>query len=448
MNASAMTHRPTPPAPRIQWHEGMLLSPQHFQQESARVDDLIAWQLLAVQPLGWGVRRLEIDEGLLISGQVRVLALEAVMPDGMSVTWPAPGPGLPELALDITPLAAQLEEKEAAVYLTVGRARSLRVSAQPARYRSLPGELVEDEVSEALPVDIPRAVPNLALAIGERPSSAYLHLKLMTVRKDNEVYRRGDYLPALLEVPVHSEVRQRAQALAAQLRSKAAFLVKQTADPSSRIEDRLAILEGKARLGSLVAALPTLEALLRSPAVSPYALYLALCALLGPLATLRPGAVPLLPPAWVHEDPLSAFGPVLDSLEDFAGEVSQEWRTGLFDFDGELFSVPLETVVPGTRLVIGLRGQPERELVGWMSGAVIGSRTVWTSLSDRRVLGAARRRIDDAPELGLRSSAGYTLFAIEVAEDCIVSGQPLVISNANETSAMQRPHEMVIFIKG
>ena len=443
-----MTYRPTPPAPRIQWHEGMLLSPQHFQQESARVDDLVAWQHLAAHPLGWGLRRLDIDESLLTNGLVRVLALEAVMPDGMAVTWPASAPGLPDLTLDITPLAAQLEEAQAAIYLTVGRARSLRVSAQPARFRGVPGERVEDEISEALPIDLPRAVPNLALAVGERPSSAYLSLKLMTVRKDNEVYKRGAYEPAWLEVPLHSEVRQRAQALAAQMRSKAAFLVKQTSDPSSRMEDRLAILEGKARLASLVFALPVLEALLRSPSVPPHALYLALCAQLGPLAALRPGAVPMLPPAWVHDDPMAALGPVLDALEDFAGEVSQEWRTSLFDFDAGAFSVPLESVVAGTRLVVGLRGQPERELVAWMSGAVIGSRTVWTSLSERRVLGAARRRIDDAPELGLRSSAGYTLFAIDVAEAFIAAGQTLVISNANETSAMQRPHEMVIFLKG
>ena len=98
--------------------------------------------------------------------------------------------------------------------------------------------------------------------------------------------------------------------------------------------------------------------------------------------------------------------------------------------------------------MVGLRGQPERELTAWMAGAVIGSQTVWTSLSERRVLGAARQRIDDAPELGLRSSAGYTLFGIDVADTFIVPGQPLVISNANETSAMQRPHEMVMFLKG
>ncbi len=440
---------PLPPLPdRIQWHEGMLLSPQHFQQESARVDALVAWQHLAAQPLAWGLRHLDIDEGLLTNGLVRVQALEAVMPDGMAVTWSAHDAQGQDLTLDMKPWAARLEEEEVPVYLTLGRSRSLRATGQPARFRAVAGALVEDEVSEALPVDIPRAAPHLGLAAGALPSAAHLSLQLMTLRKDNEVYKRGAFVPPLLDLPPDNPLRQRAQALAAQMRSKAAFLVKQTSDPSSRIEDRLAILEGKARLGSLVAGLPLLEALLRSPALSPHALYLALCAQLGPLATLRPGAVPLLPPPWVQADPLAALGPVLDSLEDFLAEVSQEWRTTLFDFDGGVFSLPLDAAWMAPRLVVGLRGQPERELVAWMAGAVIGSRTVWTSLSDRRVLGAARRRIDDAPELGLRSSAGYTLFGIDVAESFIVPGQPLVISNANETSAMQRPHEMVMFLKG
>jgi type VI secretion system protein ImpJ len=426
----------------------MLLSPQHFQQESARVDDLIAWQHLAAQPLAWGLRRLDIDEGLLTNGRVRVRALEAVMPDGMAVVWSAQDAHGQDLELDLTPWAAQLEHEEVPVYLTIGRSRSLRAVGQPARFRGVPGAWVEDEVSEALPVDIPRAAPNLALSAGALPSSAFLCLQLMTVRKDNEVFKRGPYLPALLALPPDSALLQRAQALAAQMRSKAAFLGKQTADPSSRLEDRLALLEGKARLGSLVAALPFLEALLQSPAVSPYALYLTLCAQLGHLATLRPGAVPLLPPPWQQADPLRALGPVLDSIEDFVGEVSQEWRTTLFHFESDVFSLPLEPAWLAPRLVVGLRGQPERELTAWMAGAVIGSQTVWTSLSERRVLGAARQRIDDAPELGLRSSAGYTLFGIDVADTFIVPGQPLVISNANETSAMQRPHEMVMFLKG
>jgi hypothetical protein len=52
----------TAPLPHIQWHEGMLLSPQHFQQESARVDSLIAWQVMSTNSLAWGIKAFELDE--------------------------------------------------------------------------------------------------------------------------------------------------------------------------------------------------------------------------------------------------------------------------------------------------------------------------------------------------------------------------------------------------
>jgi len=450
-----MTYAPMPahftprmPPHRIQWHEGMLLSPQHFQQEGARLDALIAWQHLAAHPLAWGLRRLELDEGLLASGLVRLHALEAVMPDGMAVTWSSKETHAQELQLDLAPWAAQLEEGEVPVYLTVGQTRSLRQAGQPSRFRPLPGQLEEDEVSEALPVDIPRAAPNLALAAGALPSSVFVSMPIMTVRKDKEVFRRGLFVPPSLVLRADGELRQRATALAAQMRSKAAFLVKQTSDPSSRVEDRLALLENKARLGSLVASLPVLEALLQEPGLSPYALYLSLCAQLGPLATLRPGAVPMMPAPWVQADPRAAIAPVLDALEDLVGEVNQEWRATQFTVEAGRYSLALDPAWIGARLVVGLRGKPERELVDWMTGAVIGSQAEWESLTDRRVLGAARQRIEDAPELGLRSSSGYILFSIEQGEESFAPGQPLVIGNLNETDVQGRPHEMVIFVKG
>jgi type VI secretion system protein ImpJ len=433
---------------RIQWHEGMLLSPQHFQQESARVDSLLAWHGLASNPQAWGIRRLEIDENLLATGLLRVLALEAVMPDGMAIHFEPQWADSQDLQLDLLPMAAQLEQEELSVYLTVGRARSMRDPAQLSRFIGLQTAQVEDEVSEALPVDVPRMRANLQLAIGNVPSSLLVHMKLLTVHKDNEVFRRGAFMPATLELSQRDPLVQRVHALTVQTRSKAAFLSKQTAVPSSRIEDRLTALEQRERLGRLACMLPLLEAVSRSPGLQPHQLYLALCAHLGQLALLRAGAVPLLPPAWKHADPMGAFEPILQAMESAVGEVSQEWRTHTFRFDAGAFRLDLQPEWMGARLVLGMRGRGDRELIPWMQTAVIGSQTVWTSLSDRRVLGAVRKPIDDAPELGLRAQSGYTLFSVEPSAEFIVADQPLIVSNANESSQVQRPLELVLFVRG
>ena len=67
----------------IQWHEGMLLAPQHFQQLSIRHEELLHYHLMMISPFHWGIRRLKIDQVLLIEGTLRVQELEAIMPDGL-----------------------------------------------------------------------------------------------------------------------------------------------------------------------------------------------------------------------------------------------------------------------------------------------------------------------------------------------------------------------------
>ena len=433
---------------RIQWHEGMFLTPQHFQQESARVDALVGWQALAGQPNAWGVRRLEVDEAHLSGGLLRIVALEAIMPDGMAVRYDAGRAQGASLELDLAPWMESMARAELPVYLVLGRAGSLRLPGQPSRFRALAGELVEDDVSEALAEEVPRMGANLALMAGKAPGAAWISLQLMTLRKHDEIVTRGPWWPAQLEVKPSSPISQRARELARLMRAKALFLGQQSAAHSSRLEDRLALLELRQRLANLTFNLPLLEAVLEAAPVQPLALYLALCAQLGPLSALRPGAVPQMPPPYVHADSHGAFMSVLDQLHALAGEVSQAWRSCTFGFDGAQFALPLKSGwLDCPRLVVGLRGGGERELAQWMAGAAIGSRTVSVALRERRVLGAARRMIEDAPELGLRDAAGLTLFAITPDPQFIVADQELVIGNGSAAQGL-RPQEIVLFIKG
>lgn len=446
---------------RIQWHEGMLLAPQHFQQESARIDALVGWQTLAGQPAAWGVRRLVVDEALLSRGVLRISLLEAILPDGMAVRFDAATSQDATLELDLAPYTsagANASTGDVPVYLVVGTTRSLRLPGQPSMFRPIASSLVADEVSEALEEEVPRMAARVALMAGQAPGAAWVALQLMTVVLDNEIVRRGAYWPAQLAVAMDSPLSLRARKLAALMRAKAVFLAQQSATNASRLEDRMAMLELRAQLASVTVHLPMLEATLALPVVQPLALYLALCAQLGALAALRPGAVPLVPPDYVHADSCQAFDTVLASLESLALEVSQQWRGVPFTFDGGLYTLALQPRWlevqlegrPGSRLVIGLRGQSEPELAAWMLGATIGSRTVSASLRDRRMPGAARTPIASAPELGLRAATGTALFEVAIDPEFIVAGQELVISNENGTGARGgvRPQEIVLFIKG
>src|SRR5258708_20085801 len=73
----------------------MLLAPQHLQQLAQRAEGLLYYHIRTATPFVWGGRRLEIEKALLASGIFRVRALEAIMPDGLVVSYSGsndPGP--------------------------------------------------------------------------------------------------------------------------------------------------------------------------------------------------------------------------------------------------------------------------------------------------------------------------------------------------------------------
>lgn len=432
----------------IQWHEGLLLAPQHFQQFSRRHEDVLAYHVLAGLPYCWGVRTLDFDAGLLGAGTLRVTELEAIMPDGLVAWHSADNAGGAPLELKLEPYAEQLQQGELTVYLAV--ASGGVKGSGPAggdRFRSVAGELVNDAHSEAEPVEIPQLRPNLQLMAGDAPSPRFVSFPLATVTRDNEVFKLGSFIPPLMQMATESALWQMCDALAGRLREKSVFLAKQTSIPSSRVEDRLQFLELRDRLRSIVTLLPYYEAVLQTESIHPYPLYVALSSLCGPLSLLRAGAVPPAPIAYRHTDLRGTFEALFALLGGMLDAVSQTYRELKFKYEDGVFAHVIEPGWLSERLVIGVRGQSERDLLAWMEGTLIGSDTILGPLREKRVLGAQRMRIERAEELGLDAGAGIVLFAIRVDPNFILPNLPLLIFNPGDGAAAQRPSEIILYVK-
>jgi len=423
----------------VQWHEGMLLAPQHFQQLAKRQEDALAYHVLAGLPYCWGVRKLDIDVGLLGAGTLRVTELEAIMPDGLIVSQSPDLPGEELLELSLAPYTERLAQGALMVFLAVERGGD--------RFHSVPGELVTDEHSESEPIEIPRLRPHLQLLAGDEPSARYVSFPLVRVVKENEVYKLGNFVPPRIEVPAESMLKKMCIELAVRLREKTVFLAKQTTIPTSRVEDRLQFLELRDRLHSMVSHQPYFEAVLDTELIHPYPLYLALSSLCGPLSMLRAGAVPPPPVPYRHTDLHATYAALVAQIDGMLEAVSQTYREMKFKYEDGVFAHLIEPAWLGERLIIGVRAQSERDLLSWMEGALIGSDAILGPLREKRVLGAQRTRIERAEELGLDAGAGIALFAIRVDPNFILPDRPLWIFNPGEGAAAQRPSEIILYVK-
>src|SRR5579871_3178081 len=171
----------------IQWHEGMLLTPEHFLQLTTR-QEMLAGYGLSCMPYQWGVRRFSWDANLLATGLLSVTELEAVLPDGLVASLHSPG----DLKLDLHPCAQQMKQAPVSICLAVPIRKPVAAEGDLERYESVPSN------------GIPHLRPRLTLVPAPLPSK-FSGFPLLEIRFENEVFTASADFP-LLSVSASSDL--------------------------------------------------------------------------------------------------------------------------------------------------------------------------------------------------------------------------------------------------
>ncbi|HEX6903565.1 MAG TPA: type VI secretion system baseplate subunit TssK [Thermoanaerobaculia bacterium] len=432
----------------IDWHEGMLLAPQHFQQLSQRHEELVHFHAAAASPFHWGVSRLEIDTAALSQGVLRIAALEAVLPDGLIVTRELDDPQ--PLEVDLKPSAAALEAGSSRVWLAVPARRPglSPLHGEFPRYRSIDGGAVIDESSGEGDVFIPRLRPSPALLVTETPPLRYAALPVARVRRADDKFRLDEsWEPPVMSVALGSPFARVAMEVAERLRKKTEVLADRARARS--VVQTPQLLETKMMIHALVSALPRLEAVLATGRSHPFALYLALCDVAGNVAALGHGMTPPVFPPYDHADPMAAF----DRLRDFilrvvAEAVSESYTPFRFYFDQGAYNLPFAEDWRDLSLVLGFRGQDgvdESEVETWVESSLIGSQDLMPAMRDKRILGARRKRIER--EGDLVPAGGVLLYSLEADPEFVHPNQILQVWNVGDRGETPRVVEIILYVK-
>jgi type VI secretion system protein ImpJ len=432
----------------IDWHEGMLLAPQHFQQLSQRHEELVSFHAATASAFHWGVSRLEIDTAALSQGVLRVAELEAVLPDGLIVTRELDDPR--PLEVDLKPHAAALESGSSRVWLAVPARRPglSPLHGEFPRYRSVDGGAVIDESSGEGDVFIPRLRPSPVLLVTEAPPLRYSALPVARLRRADDKFRLDEsWEPPAMGVALGSPLARVAMEVAERLRKKTEVLSDRARARS--VVQTPQLLETKLMIHALVSALPRLEAVLATGRSHPFALYLALCDVAGSVAALGHGMTPPVFPPYDHADPMAAFGRVRDFILRVVAEaVSESYTPFRFYFDQGAYNLPFAEDWRSLSLVLGVRGQDgldESEVEAWVESSLIGSQDLMPAMRDKRVLGARRRRIER--EGDLVPAGGVLLYSLEADPEFVQPNQILQVWNVGDRGETPRVVEIVLYVK-
>jgi len=425
----------------LQWSEGMLLTPQHFQLSATRTELLSQYSRLVGAPYCWGVRRLAVDTKLIPSGTFRVLDLEAIMPDG---SLAAHQPGATELSVDLkgTPLA------DVPVYLVVPARSAPGVKGALPRYQAFEGDPIADENTGEGELRPAMLRPNLTLMAGEEPAPKFISMQIGCMHFEDETWVLTEYVPPSLAVPLHSPLGNLCSSLVKRLREKGMFISDRIQSQSTGA-DATTLLENRLRMQALVSRLPALEGLLNTGCAHPLALYLEVCAVAGGLATLGASLMPPVFPPYRHEDPRASFQVVCGFAMRMTDEgVPESYRSYPFRLSEGVYDLFFDPEWMDRRLVLGMRvptGASDKETIAWANEALIGTEAIVPAMRDKRIRGATRQFIELDPDL--IPARGVLLFSLSAEPEFIKKGEKLQVLNFGEKARSAAPLEILLFVK-
>ena len=295
----------------------MFLRPQHFQQQDRSFEHLVREALLVQRPYAWGVASIEIDRGLLETGQLSVPRARGILPDGIPFRIPEDqdppaSVAIPDDVRDqVVALAAPVDREPAAAAEIVSAAGLL------PRY-----EQREITVYDTAPVslgskaDIEIGRLRLELKLEAEARDGWNAIPIVRVREvrgsDGKIVLDEDFIPSCID-------HRASNHLASFVRQVAGLLTQRGEVLAGRVS--LAGRGGVAELSDFLLLQivnriePVFRHLAEAGGVHPEELYRHFLAIAGELATFTTEAKRLEAiPEYRHDRLIESFRPVEDAI--------------------------------------------------------------------------------------------------------------------------------------
>lgn len=329
---------------KVLWAEGMFLRTQHFQQFERYLEHNTQAMARWIQPLAWGLARLEIDDALLKTGIFALSRASGILPDG--TVFELPGTDDHPIPLDIP-----TDLKDKILYLALPIRRDGGVSARLAAPRigdpAMRWTGQEVEVGDTVAGSEARATMvvgklELRLMHEDQERAGYVTLaiaRLVEKRLDGSVVLDPAFIPTALSCAASERLTGFVAELRGLLQHRGAAIASrlssQGGKSTAEISDFLVLMLVN-RNDMLLRHLGSLQDL------HPEALYRSFAELAGELATFTETATnrpPQLPP-YNHADLQGSFAPLVGFLRDALSAV----------FEQTAIPIPLEERAFGIRV--------------------------------------------------------------------------------------------------
>jgi type VI secretion system protein ImpJ len=302
---------------KILWGEGLFLRPQHFQQQDAYHEWRLAQMARLLHPYAWGVRSIKVDTDALQNGQLRLLELQLVLPDGELFNAPQEDELPPPVALSALQDGPSQSLQEVVFHLAMaplrtqgGNMASSRDEADTgARYYRHSAQAA-DGFTDAVSAEVVVLRKSARLLPEFSPRAHLISLPVMRLKRTatGGWEQDGRYMPPCLHIQSSSAMFLHLRRLLDVLQAKVDALYGLHREPSKNIiEFRSGDVASFWLLHTASAAFASLSHLARHPSLHPERLFERLLELAGALMTFSKTFTLADLPTYDHINPGPAF---------------------------------------------------------------------------------------------------------------------------------------------
>lgn len=300
------------------WGRGIMVSPQHFQQQAAYA----AWSAECIAQMGlnhpWGIIDASFETDALKLGRLQARRLHLRFQDGTLIDTENADALPPALSLD-----NDLQDVVVLLALPLMRAnggnclKPDEVAERPTRYRQRWHDVRNQFGDDSRQIAVLQ--PELTLRFAHQNNSDYLTCPVARLQQDTQGGWRIDeaFLPPLLTLQSSRWLMAQLEQLLTQLRARLTRLMSMRRESNERMADfAVADVSLFWLLNALNSAEPVLGQFQRTPQSAVERLYPELARLAGSLLTFSLAHQVSAIPVYQHENMNAVFPPLFDLLSD------------------------------------------------------------------------------------------------------------------------------------
>ena len=307
---------------RVVWSDGMLMAPQHFQQQDLYHEALVGERLLYTAPHAWGAYTLELDTEALAASQIVVRAFRGVLPRGTVLSFLDGEPEAPPARAIEQHFPAHRAELEVFLALPIERPGVASYTQDTAVNAARTRHIIESRSvldamapSEALTVEFARR--NTMLLFAEEVRDDFEAIKVAEVIRDRagKLCFSPTYVPPAVRVGVSEFLRDGLRrALSASVAKRRSVAEERRQRDECSVEFGADEVSRYLAMSALSRAIPVLKHLLDDGQASPAQAYVALLQFAGELTTFSADDDPMALPPYLHGDLRATFEPLFAKL--------------------------------------------------------------------------------------------------------------------------------------